>query len=102
MRKVALALIISTSFAGAAAAQLTPPLNSRPQATAKIDTIPPARDIPYPGTIQLTVDVSDVTRGIFRIRQHVPVPGPGDFVLLYPKWIPGGHSPRGEISKVAG
>jgi predicted metalloprotease with PDZ domain len=30
------------------------------------------------------------------------VPEPGDLVLLYPKWIPGGHSPRGQINKVAG
>jgi hypothetical protein len=45
----------------------------------------------------LTVDASDVTRGIFRIHQQVPVPGPGDFVMLYPKWIPGGHTPRGDI-----
>jgi predicted metalloprotease with PDZ domain len=67
-----------------------------------VDTIPAARDVPYPGTIQLTVDASDVTRGIFKIREHVPVPGPGDFVMLYPKWVPGGHSPRGEINKVTG
>ena len=44
-----------------------------PQATPKIDTIPPARDVPYPGTIQLTVDATDVTRAIFRVHEHVPV-----------------------------
>jgi predicted metalloprotease with PDZ domain len=32
----------------------------------------------------------------------VPVPGPGDFVLLYPKWLPGNHAPSGQINKVAG
>jgi predicted metalloprotease with PDZ domain len=102
MRTVALAVLLATCVAGTGVAQVTPPLNSRPEAITKVDTIPAPRDIPYPGTIQLTVDASDVTRGIFKIRQHVPVPGPGDFVLLYPKWLPGHHSPSGQINKVAG
>src|SRR5215212_8197717 len=93
---LSLAILPGTAFAQ------VPPLNSRPAPTAKIDTIPAPRDVPYPGTMQLTVDASDVTRGIFRIRQHVPVPGPGDFVMLYPKWIPGGHSPRGDIKNLTG
>ena len=102
MRKIALALVLSSCLSSVAAAQLVPPLNSRPEATAKIDTIPAPRDVAYPGTIQLTVDASDVTRGIFKVHQRVPVPGPGDFVLLYPKWLPGHHSPSGQINKVAG
>src|SRR5438552_16197324 len=102
MRRAVLALFLSSCLSGAAAAQIVPPLNSRPEAAGKVDTIPPPRDIPYPGTIQLTVDASDVTRGIFNVRQHVPVPGPGDFVLLYPKWLPGHHSPSGQINKIAG
>ena len=28
--------------------------------------------------------------------------GAGDFVMLYPKWLPGNHSPTGQINKVAG
>ncbi len=100
MRRIALALLLISSAAPALAQ--TSPQNSRPGPTAKVDTIPAARDIPYPGTIQLTVDASDVTRGIFKIRQHVPVPGAGDFVLLYPKWLPGNHAPSGQINKIAG
>jgi len=102
MRRVALALILSTCLTGAAAAQLVPPQNSKPAATPKIDTIPPARDVPYPGTIKLTVDASDVTRAIFKVHETVPVAGPGDLVMLYPKWLPGNHSPSGQINKVAG
>jgi predicted metalloprotease with PDZ domain len=102
MRKVALGLMLSTSLAGTAAAQLAPPLNSRPEPTAKVDTIPAPKDIPYPGTLQVTVDATDVTRGIFRVHERVPVPSPGDFVLLYPEWLPGHHSPSGQINKVAG
>src|SRR6478609_3544132 len=102
MRQVALALILSSCLTGAAAAQLVPALNSKPEAYPKPVRVPEARDIPFPGTLQLTVDASDVTRGIFRIRERVPVTTPGDLVLLYPKWVPGGHSPRGDINKVAG
>lgn len=102
MRHVALALILSSSLTGAATAQLVPALNSKPTATPKIDTIAPPRDIAYPGTIQLTVDASDVTRAIFRVHEHVPVAHPGDFVMLYPKWLPGNHSPSGQINDVAG
>ena len=100
MRAVALVALL---LASAASAQITPQNNSTPPApTAKTAAIPDARDVPYPGTIQLTVDASDVTRGIFRIRERVPVTGAGDLVLLYPKWIPGGHTPRGDIEKIAG
>ena len=30
------------------------------------------------------------------------MPQAGDLVLLYPEWLPGAHSPRGVIKKVAG
>lgn len=100
MRAVALVALL---MASAASAQIVPQTNSQPPApTEKTAQIPDARDVPFPGTIQLTVDASDVTRGIFRIRERVPVTGAGDLVLLYPKWIPGGHTPRGDINKVAG
>jgi predicted metalloprotease with PDZ domain len=102
MRRVALALILSSCLTGSAAAQLVPPLNTKPQAIAKVDTIPAARDMAYPGTIKLTVDASDVTRAIFKVRETVPVTAAGDLVLLYPKWLPGNHSPSGQINKVAG
>ncbi|WP_114227591.1 MULTISPECIES: M61 family metallopeptidase [Sphingomonas] len=85
-----------------AAASPVPPQNSRPQPVPIVDTIPTARDIPYPGTLQLTVDATDTARGIFRIKERVPVAQAGDLVLLYPKWLPGNHAPSGQISKVAG
>ena len=102
MRRAALALLLSSCLASAAAAQIVPSQNSKPEPTAKVDYIPPARDVAYAGTMQLTVDASDVTRAIFRIHQHVPVPSAGDFVLLYPKWVPGGHSPRNDIKNITG
>jgi predicted metalloprotease with PDZ domain len=102
MRRVALAAVLSICLAGTAAAQLAPSLNSKPPAIAKVDAIPGPRDVPYPGTIKLTVDATDVTRAIFKVHETVPVSGPGDVVLLYPKWLPGNHSPSGQINKVAG
>ena len=102
MRRAALAFLLLSSISALSIAQPVPPQNSRPGATPKIDAIPAARDVTYPGTIQLTVDATDVTRAIFRVHEHVPVPGPGDFVMLYPKWLPGNHSPTGQINKVAG
>ena len=100
--RVASACLFLVSAAAGAIAQALPPQNSRPEPTAKTDTIPPPRDIAYPGTLQLTVDASDVTRGIFRIRERVPVAQAGDLVMLYPKWIPGGHTPRGDIKNITG
>src|SRR6478736_8187628 len=102
MRKIALAFILSSCLSGAAAAQLVPALNSKPEAYPKPTRVPTARDVPFPGTVQLTIDATDVTRGIFQIRERVPVTAAGDLVLLYPKWVPGGHSPRGDIKNVTG
>jgi predicted metalloprotease with PDZ domain len=102
MRRAVLALILSSCLAGSAAAELVPSLNSKPEAIAKPIRVPAARDLPFPGTVQLTVDATDVTRGIFRIHERVPISAAGDLVLLYPKWVPGGHSPRGDIKNVAG
>src|SRR5262245_50065857 len=76
--------------------------NNTPQALAIVDSIPAARDVAYPGTITLSVDASDNTRGIFRVTETIPVSAAGPLTLLYPKWLPGSHSPGGAISSVAG
>jgi len=103
MSRVRVGVFLATvAFAWSASAQPAPPQNSKPEAYAKPIRVPAARDVPYPGTVQLTVDATDVTRGIFRIRERVPVTATGDLVLLYPKWVPGGHSPRGDIKNVTG
>jgi predicted metalloprotease with PDZ domain len=60
------------------------------------------RDVPYPGVIQLTVDATDLPHAIFRAHETIPVAGPGPITLLYPKWLPGNHSPTGPIDKLAG
>ena len=64
--------------------------------------IPAPRDEAYaPGTIRLEVDATDLSQRIFRVKETIPVQ-PGELTLLYPMWIPGGHSPRGAIDHVAG
>ena len=76
--------------------------NTAPQPVPFVDTIPDAVDTPYPGTLLLDVDATDTERGIFRVKQTIPVAKSGPMALLYPKWLPGAHSPRGEIEKLAG
>ena len=98
IRQLAAAALLSTS---ALAAAQVPPGNSAPQPVPFEDTIPAARDTPFPGTIRLNVDASDNTRGIFRVTETIPAQA-GHMVLLFPKWLPGAHSPRGEIEKLAG
>ena len=98
IRRAAFALLLA-SAATAAFAQAN---NSKPQPVPVIDTIPAAADIPYPGTMTVDIDATDTVRGIFSIRQTIPVAKSGDMVLLYPKWVPGGHTPRNEIEKMVG
>jgi predicted metalloprotease with PDZ domain len=76
--------------------------NSAPEALPIVDTIPPARDVAWLGLITLAVNASDNTRGIFRVRETIPVAAPGPLTLLYPKWLPGNHSNTGPISQLAG
>ncbi|MGB2670400.1 MAG: hypothetical protein WCA94_19950 [Candidatus Acidiferrum sp.] len=58
-------------------------------------------DTPYPGTISLLVDLTDVTHRVMNVQETIPVEG-DELTLLYPEWLPGNHSPTGPISKLAG
>ncbi len=88
-------------IAAAASAQ-QPATNTLPQPTAIPSQIPAPKDVAYPGTIALNVDATDVARGIVSVTETIPVAASGPLVLLYPKWIPGTHSPTGPIDKIAG
>jgi predicted metalloprotease with PDZ domain len=59
------------------------------------------RDTPYVGVLGLEVDATDTTRGILSVRETIPV-SPGPMTLLYPKWIPGYHSPQNPLELFAG
>jgi predicted metalloprotease with PDZ domain len=86
----------------AATAQLNPPSNSKPQPLPFADTIPAPQDTAYPGTLTLDVDASDLSKGIFQVKETIPVAQTGPMVLLYPKWLPGNHSVSGELDKLTG
>jgi|KBSMisStaDraftv2_1062788.scaffolds.fasta_scaffold49575_2 predicted metalloprotease with PDZ domain len=51
--------------------------------------------------VKLEVDLRDATRRIYHSKMEFPVK-PGPFTLVYPKWIPGEHSPNGPIVDVTG
>lgn len=58
-------------------------------------------DAPYPGTIRLAVDATDLNRRIVRVREEIPVRA-GELILQYPQWLPGQHAPYGPIAQLAG
>lgn len=60
-----------------------------------------ARDVPYPGTLTLEMDLRDAPRRIYRMRETIPV-SPGPLTLYYPKWPLPDHAPDGSIANVAG
>lgn len=70
-------------------------------ATQAPRTVPPVGSTPYPGTLTLQIDATDLDRKIFRVKQSVPVK-PGPLTLLYPQWLPGEHAPNGPIGQFAG
>jgi predicted metalloprotease with PDZ domain len=76
--------------------------NSAPTALPLFDSIPVARDVAWPGTLRLAVDATDVTRGIFQVKETIPVGAAGPLTLLYPEWLPGEHEPSGPILELAG
>ncbi|MDP3677265.1 MAG: peptidase M61 [Novosphingobium sp.] len=87
------ALFLSTSPLTAQAPR------SAPMAIPIVNSIPAAQDVPYPGTIELDIDATDVVRGIYRVTQTIPVkPGARDLVLLHPQWLPGNHAPSGNAA----
>ncbi|MDB4986428.1 MAG: peptidase [Myxococcaceae bacterium] len=73
-----------------------------PQPVAEPPSIAQPQDVEFPGTIALLVDATDVQRGIFRVREVIPVASPGPLTLLYPKWLPGYHSPQAQIELFGG
>lgn len=93
---------VVSSDANGAAAELSP--GGLPDAGAGNISgahIPVAQDVPYPGTLTLKVDLTDLERRLISVHEGVPVK-PGPLTLLYPEWLPGNHAPRGAIEGLAG
>lgn len=73
-------------------------MHSRPES----ESIAAPRDVPFHGLVTLDLDASDTLRGIVRAQQRIPVAASGPLTLLYPKWMPGYHSPQNPIELFAG
>lgn len=76
--------------------------NSAPTPSPIVDTIPASQDRSPPGPMTLLVDATDIKRAIFRVKQNIPIEAAGTNYLLYPKWLPGKHAPRGAIDALSG
>jgi predicted metalloprotease with PDZ domain len=99
MPRFASALLAAFAFTSIAVAQKQPqpmPVPMPPPIATPVDTA-------YPGSIQLSVDITDITDRVEKVHEDIPVePGAKEMVLLYPEWVPGDHSPTGPISALAG
>src|SRR3546814_13167573 len=71
----------------------------RPPRSTRTDTLFPYTTLFR--SIKLEVDATNLAQRIFHVKQTIPVQA-GELTLLYPMWIPGGHTPRGSIDKIAG
>ena len=69
--------------------------------TPPVASIAAPADTPYVGTIAIDVDLTDLDRRIMEVRETLPVK-PGPLTLLYPRWLPGKHSPAGAVTTMAG
>jgi predicted metalloprotease with PDZ domain len=58
-------------------------------------------DTPYPGTITLLVDVTNLTDKVLNVHETIPIKA-RDLTLLYPEWLPGTHSPSNPVDQFAG
>lgn len=96
------ALFFSVSVLSLAATAALAQNQPLPESAPPTPPIEAPRDVPYVGALKLTVDATDLDRKIWNVTTTMPVSKAGDFVFLYPQWVPGGHSPRNDLDKLAG
>lgn len=58
-------------------------------------------DTAYPGTISLSVDITNINDRVMNVHETMPVKA-GEITLLYPEWLPGTHSPSNPVGNMAG
>ena len=97
------ALFFSVSVLSLAATGAMAQSMPLPESAPPTPPIEAPRDVPYAaGTLKVAVDATDLDRKIWNVTTTMPVSKAGDFVFLYPQWVPGGHSPRNDLDKLAG
>src|SRR5690349_13682410 len=94
--------LAATAFAFLAAANAPLAQTAGPSPLPPQAPIQPPEDKPYPGTIRLAVDATDLAHHIFRAHETIPVAKSGAMTLLYPEWLPGHHSPGGPVAMFSG
>ena len=62
---------------------------------------PALADGPYPGTLKLSVDATDLAHRVFKVREEIPAT-PGPMRVYYPQWLPGNHGPAGPVHEIGG
>jgi len=72
-----------------------------PQPAPLPPPVPAPVDQPYPGTISLSVDLTNVNGRVLNVRETIPIKS-GEIILLYPEWLPGTHSPSNPVLNLAG
>jgi len=72
-----------------------------PQPVALPPAIPAPVEQAYPGTISLSVDMTNVNQRILTVHETIPVKA-GNTILLYPQWLPGTHSPSNPVGNISG
>ena len=106
--------LVCKALAGAITLALAAPATAQSQTTQTASSVlspaaaalastryPQPQAVPYPGTIAIAVDATDLERKVFRVRETLPVE-PGPLTLLFPRWLPGQHGPYGEVERIAG
>jgi len=97
------AALIATLTAPLAHAQVQGPGNTLPVAIPVTRAVPDPQDVPFPGTISVDIDATDLNSGAQRITETIPVPaGATQLTLLLPEWIPGHHSRSGLPAELGG
>ena len=69
-------------------------------ATTAVSQAPSTAAAPAP-VATIRVDATEASRGIMSAHLELPVSA-GPLTLLYPKWLPGRHSPAGPITSLSG
>jgi predicted metalloprotease with PDZ domain len=89
----------------AATTLLSPPARAgqaQPMPLPQPSPIAQPQDTPWPGTVTLAVNATDLAHHIFAVHETIPVAAAGDLVVHYPDWIPGNHGPTGPIELLGG
>jgi predicted metalloprotease with PDZ domain len=73
-----------------------------PQPVARPAPLPAPQDVPYPGTLILKVDATDLAHKVFSVQESIPVKPDSDLILLYPQWETASHAPTVPLSSLAG